>query len=170
MKPLICSKTNRILKNKKKLEDELNVKITCNNEEVTIEGEPENEFIAEKVIDALDFGFPYAKALSIKDDKDLEIINIKDFTNKQNLERVRARIIGKGGKSFSTLNQLTKCDFAIKDNKVGIIGELEWIENAIEAITSIARGTKHSHVYAFLEKHPIKPVYDLGLKKVKKKK
>jgi ribosomal RNA assembly protein len=168
MKPIICSRIDKILKNKKKLEDALNVKIFCKNNEIEIEGEPENEFIAEKVIDALDFGFPFAKAMSIKDDKNLEIINIKDFTKKQNLERVRARLIGKKGKSFSTLNQLTKCEFAIKDNKIGIIGEPESIENAIESIASIARGTKHSHVYAFLEKHPVEPIFDFGLKKKKK--
>jgi ribosomal RNA assembly protein len=169
MKPIICSKFERVLKNRKKLEDALNVKIFCKNNEIEIDGEPENEFIAEKVIDALDLGFPFAKAMSIKEDKDLEIINIKEVTKKSDLARVRARIIGKGGKSFSTLNQLTKCDFAIKDNKVGIIGEPECIENAIESITSIAKGTKHSHVYAFLEKHPLEPIYDLGLKNSKKK-
>jgi len=169
MKSLICTKPEKVLKNKKKLENLLNVKISCNKNEIIIEGESEDEFIAEKVIDALDFGFSFSKSISIKEDKDFEIINIKEYTKKQNLERVRARLIGKGGKSFSTLNQLTKCNFAIKDNKIGIIGEPECIENAIEAITSIARGTKHSHVYAFLEKNSIEPVYDLGLKKEKKK-
>ena len=140
------------MKNKKKLEQTLNVKIFCNKDEILIEGEPENEFIAEKIIDALDFGFPFEVALSIKEDKDFEIINIKDHTNKQNLERVRGRLIGKEGKSFNTLNQLTKCNFAIKDNKIGIIGEPECIEHAIESIISIAKGTKHSHVYAFFRK------------------
>jgi ribosomal RNA assembly protein len=171
MKKLICEKPQRIIKNRKKLEEELGIKITCESKEITIHGSPENEYVAEKVIEALEFGFPFSVALLIKDEDFMfEILNVKDYTRRKDLERVRARIIGKQGKTLRTLLGLTKCHFEIKGNQVGIIGEPEYIRNAQEAMISLIRGAKHANVYSFLEKHQVKPVFDLGLKEVKKKK
>ena len=99
-----------------------------------------------------------------------EALNIKDYTRRKDLATVRARIIGREGKALRTLLELTKCHFEIKDNQVGIIGEPEYMRNAQEAMISIIRGAKHANVYSFLEKHQVKPVIDLGLKEVKKKK
>ena len=66
MKKIFSEKLPRILKNKKKLEKELNVKITNKGKDVFIESESEDEYSAEKVIDALNFGFPFEYALLIK--------------------------------------------------------------------------------------------------------
>ena len=93
-----------------------------------------------------------------------EIINIKEHTNRQDFSRVRARIIGRRGKTLKTLCQLTKCYFELKDNNIGIIGYPEFIKNAQEAVISIIRGSKQSNVYKFLEKNQIGSVVDLGLK------
>jgi len=165
MKTILSEKLARILKNKKRLEKLLNIRITNRGKEVSIQGTPEEEYIAEKVIDALNFGFPFEHAISIKvEDFLFEIINIKDHTNRSDLERVRGRLIGKGGKSLGTLHQLTKCFFELKDNEIGVIGDPEHIQHAQESVISIIKGSKHSNVYSFLEKHQIKPVIDLGLK------
>ncbi len=165
MKTIICEKLPRIIKNKKKLEEILEIKITNRGKEVTINGKPEKEYLAEKVIDALNFGFPFGTAILIKEEDSIfEIMNIKDYTNRKDLERIRARLIGKKGKTLKTLNQLTKCYFELKENYIGIIGFPEYIKNAQEAVISIIKGTKQSNVYTFLEKHQVKPVVDLGLK------
>lgn len=165
MKTIISDKIARIVKNRKRLEKELHVKITNRGKEVFIEGEVEEEYLAEKVIDAINMGFPLSVAMFIKkEDFRFEILNIKDYTKRKDIERIKARIIGRRGKTLKTLHQLTKCYFEIKDNSVGIIGHPEYIENAIEAIISIIRGAKQSNVYSFLEKHQVKPVWDLGLK------
>jgi ribosomal RNA assembly protein len=162
---IYSEKLPRILKNKKRLEENLNVKISSKGREVFAEGIPENEYIAEKVIDALNMGFPFREAILLKDeDFVLEIISIKDYTKRRDLERIRARIIGKQGKTKKTLSQLTKCFFQVKDNEVGIIGSPEYVENAHEAVISIIKGSKQSNVYKYLEKHQTKPVIDLGLK------
>jgi len=165
MKTIISEKFPRILKNKKRLESKLNIKILNRGKEVQIDGKPEEEYIAEKVIDALNFGFPFSIAISIKEENlEFEILNIKDHTTRKDLERVRARIIGEGGKTLKTLNQLTKCNFELKDNQVAIIGAPEYIENAQESKISIIKGAKQSNVYSHLEKNQLKPVLDLGLK------
>jgi|TARA_Y100000031_G_scaffold87305_1_gene96029 ribosomal RNA assembly protein len=165
MKKIILEKLHRITKNKKKLEKELNVKITNRGKEVFIDGEPEDEYYAEKVIDALNFGFPFETALTIKKENLIfEILNIKDYTRRKDLERIKARIIGKKGKTLSVLHGLTKCSFELKDNTVGIIGNPEYIKNAQEAVIAIIKGSKQSNVYNFLEKNQSGKVLDLGLK------
>lgn len=170
MKKVICEKFQRITKNRKKLERILGVEIKNQGKEIIIEGNPEDEFVAEKVFDALEFGFPFSAAILIKEqDYMLEIIYIKDYTKRKNLEVVRARIIGRGGKTLKALSTLTKCYLELKDNSVGIIGEPEYIRTAQEAIFSLIRGSKQANVYAYLEKHQPKPIVDLGLKEVKKK-
>jgi ribosomal RNA assembly protein len=171
MEKIFCEKFKRIIKNKAKLEKNLGITLTANREEITIDGLPEKEYIAEKVIEALDFGFPFSIALLIKEeDLIFEALNIKNYTKRKDLAAVRARIIGKDGKTLQTLHHLTKCYFELKDNSVGIIGDPEYIRNANEAIMYLAQGAKHSNVYTFLEKNQIKPVFDLGLKEPKKPK
>lgn len=166
MTHLIIEKFPRVLKNKSRLEKYLNVKISVKGQEVTINGKPENEYIAEKVLEALDFGFPLSVALLIKQhDYLFEALNIKDLTKRKDLGRVRARIIGKNGKALRTLSNLTECYFELKDNSVGIIGHPENIKTAQEGISSLIRGAKHGNVYSYLEKHQTKEVVDLGLKK-----
>lgn len=166
VKTIISDKLPRITKNKKRLEKKLNIKITNRGKEVKIQGSPQDEYIAEKVIDALNLGFEYSVAIQIKEeDFVLEILNIKDYTKRHNLSSIRARIIGTKRKTLSTLSQLTDCEFELKDNQVAIIGPAESIENAQTAIISIIQGAKQSNAYKFLEKNKPKPIIDLGLKK-----
>lgn len=165
MKKILCEKILRVTKNRKKLEELLKVKITNRGKEVFIDGKSENEYLAEKVIDALNFGFPFSTAILIKtDDMVFEEIHIKDYTKRANLKTIRARIIGTKGGTLKTLNQLTKCYFELKDNSVGIVGAPEHIENAQDAIISLIQGAKQSNVYCFLEKHKTEEITDLGLK------
>lgn len=169
MKQIFSEEIELISKNKKKLERILNIEINLNGKEVSIDGKPEDEFIAEKIIDAIGFGFPVPVALLIREEDFLfEIINIKEYTKRKDFEVIRGRIIGSGGKTLKTLTELTECYFQIKDNRVGIIGEAEKIKNAQEAIIWIVQGSKQANVYGFLEKHHVQPIIDLGLKEKKK--
>lgn len=166
MKKIFLDETKNLRKNEKRIEDELNVKITIDKNEISIEGNAEDEFLTEKIIDALDFGFPIANALLIKNEEFLfETLNIKDYTKKKDLKTIRARIIGREGKTLRTLTTLTNCFFEIKENSVGIIGAPESIETAQNAIISIIKGSKQANVYDYLEKHKVKPIFDFGLKK-----
>ncbi|MFH1801643.1 MAG: KH domain-containing protein [archaeon] len=165
MKKIISEKLPRIIKNRKKLEKELNIKIKNRGREITITGAPVDEYIAEKVIEAIEMGFPISTAMLIKSEgNEFEIINIKNHTKRKDLKAIRARIIGKKGKTLKILQELTQCNFEIKENSIGIIGEPEYIKNAQEAIIAIINGAKQSNVYAFLEKHQVRPVGDFGLK------
>tara|TARA_Y100000310_G_scaffold328062_1_gene395468 strand:- start:14602 stop:15105 length:504 start_codon:yes stop_codon:yes gene_type:complete len=165
MKVILVDKLPRITKNKAKLEKTLEVKISNRGKEVSIQGKAEDEYIAEKVIDALNFGFPYSAAISIKTEENIfEILNIKDHTKSHDLKRVRGRIIGTEGKVLKTLSNLSGCAIERRENEMGIIGPPENIENAQNAIISIIKGSKQTNVYAGLEKGKPMPVGDLGLK------
>lgn len=165
MKKILSEKFQKIIRNKEKLEENLNVKITNRGKEIFIEGKSEDEYYAEKIIEALDFGFSFSTVILMKkEDFIFEILNIKDYTKRKDLERIKARIIGKGGKTLKVLHDLTECYFELNDNKVGIIGVSEYVKNAEEAVVSIIHGAKQSNVYNFLEKNREKPVVDLGLK------
>jgi len=171
MEKIIIEKIARVTKNRKKLEEKLDVKIENRGKEIFVTGNPENEYIALKVIQALEFGFPFSAAILIKDEDFMfEILNIKNYTTRKDLERVRARIIGKQGKTLKTLSNLTRCYFELKDNEVGIIGDPEFIKNGEEAIILIIKGSKHANVYSHLEKRQIQPITDLGLREEKKSK
>jgi ribosomal RNA assembly protein len=165
MKVILIEKFPRIVRNKKSLGAKLGVRINSRGKEVTIEGTAINEHAAEKVIEAIDFGFSLSTALLIKEkDFTFEVINIKDHTRRKDLELIRGRLIGTQGKTLKTLHDLTNCNFEMKDNEVGIIGNPEDIENAQNAVISIIKGSKQSNVYNLLEKNHPEAIDDWGLK------
>jgi ribosomal RNA assembly protein len=167
---LFPEKFPRIVKSKKRLEKILNVKIELKGKSIEICGDAENEYLAEKVINALSFGFPFKEAVSIKkEEKEFEILKIKEYTKRKDLKTIRARIIGKEGKALKTLTELTNCHLELKDNSIAIIGKPEELERANEGIISLIQGAKHGNVYKFLEKSRPEEIIDFGLKEEKDK-
>ena len=165
VKTIIVTKLSKIIRNKKRLEEKLNVKITNRGREIKIIGNPQDEFIAEKVIEALDFGFVFSQAIEIKEeDFVFEKFSIKDYTHRKNLESVRARVIGTKGKTLNTVGELTGCFVELNENEVGIIGPALSIKNAQDAVISIIQGAKQSNAYKMLEKNKPVPIVDLGLR------
>ncbi len=153
MQEIYIEKLNLIISNKKKLESELDVKITNKGKNLFIDGDAEKEYTAIEVMKAINLGFSIEKALLLKRENIiLQSLNIKDITKRHDLERVRARIIGTKGKTLKTLNNITNCEFSLKDNKIGIIGGAEEIEDAIQATTSLVQGSKQGNVYSRVER------------------
>jgi len=137
-----------------KLEKELGVKIKVKENEVLITGPGESEYIATQIIEAFNLGFSYDYAITLKNEENiLQVINIKDLTHRKNLELIRGRIIGTYGGTIRTVHELTSCAISLKDNQVGIIGHVEDIEDAIQAIKSLVQGSKQGNIYARIERH-----------------
>lgn len=165
MKKILCEKIVRIIKGRKFLEENLKVKIVNRGKEVTITGRAPDEYIAEKVIEAVNFGFAMEHAILIKkDDLTYAVLNIKDYTKRQDLERIRGRIIGSEGRTKNTLIHLSDCFIEVNGNSVAVIGHPENVEKAQEAIVSLIKGTKQSNAYNFLEHNRVKEPVDLGLR------
>ncbi len=143
----------KVLQNRRLLEKELKVKIDNRGKNVFVDGTADNEFIAIEVLKALDLEFSVPTALLLeKEEYILQEVHIKNLTRRKNLKEVRARIIGTKGKALSTMHHLTECHFSLKENTVGIIGDVEQMPDAIQAVTSIVQGGRHGNVYSRLEK------------------
>lgn len=153
MEILIFDKTTELRRNKTELEEKLDIKITIQGRKVTIIGSQIEEYEASLVLDAINLGFSARKALQLKDEsKIFRVLNIKNLTRKKNLQNVRARIIGREGKTKRTIENITNSDIVIKDNEIGIIADAESIEDTITGISNLIRGTKEANTYRYLEK------------------
>jgi len=150
---MFFEKTAELRRQKEELEKELNVKIKILGRKVTFEGSAIEEYEAAIVLDAMSFGFSAKSALELrKEYMAFKKIHIRDFTRRKNLNDVRSRIIGKEGKTKRTLEEISNCEIIITESEVGIIGEAESMDSAIQAIISIVRGTKQSNAYRYLER------------------
>lgn len=146
-------KLNKIKQVIKRLESKLSVKITYSRNKCEIRGEEFNEFLCEKIIKAIDFGFDVEDALLLLNDEfSLQFLNIKDYTKKKNLNSVRARIIGAEGRAKGTIEDLTGAVIVVNVNNIGIIVSSDHLSQVIQSIASLIHGAKHANVFAYLEK------------------
>ncbi len=153
METIYFEKISELKKNKKELEKKLNIVITIKGKTATIQGSPFNEYEASLILDAISLGFSAKKALQLADEQFIfRKLPVKNFTKRKNLHEVRARIIGKQGKTKRTIEEISGCNIIIKDNTIGLIGPSESIETATTALTNLIRGSKQANVYRYLER------------------
>jgi ribosomal RNA assembly protein len=153
MQEIYIEDIKKVILNKNKLEKELNVKITNKGKLFFVEGKGEDEYLALKVLEAIILDFSVDRALLLRNENIiLQTLNIKDLTKRKDIRAVKSRIIGTRGKTLKNLNHLTDCWISLNDSQVGIIGDAELIENAIQAMTCLIQGSKWGNVYARLER------------------
>jgi ribosomal RNA assembly protein len=153
METIYVSRIREVMKKKAKLQRELKVKILIRGKIVEFDGDALEEYEAQMVFDAINFGFSVELALQLKDDEmKFQKIKIRDHTRRKNLKDVCSRIIGRMGTTRKTIEEISGCRVKIKDNEVGVIGESDSVENAINAIIHIIKGSKQSNMYQYLER------------------
>ncbi|MBP7708639.1 hypothetical protein KA107_03055 [Candidatus Pacearchaeota archaeon] len=153
MKKIPVSSPKKIKKAIPYLASKIHITITVNGDSVYLEGNEVMEFLAEKIIQAIDFGFDPEDALLLKNETfSLEFINIKDHTHRQNLVDIRSRIVGTEGKAKQTIQTLTGAVIVLHGNRVGVIVDAEHVSQTIQAIISLIQGSKHGNVFAYLER------------------
>jgi len=144
-----------VVKNKIQKLTKTHLIIDSKEGDVTIESE--DSFAAyntQMIIKAIGRGFnPDIALLLIKEDYNLEIIDITEFTgkSKKKMQRLKARLIGTEGKAWKTVERLTDCHLAVYGKTVSIIGHAEEIELARQAVEDILKGAPHSNVYKFVQ-------------------
>lgn len=152
MKNLSIKSINKILINKKELEEKTKVKIEIKGKNIILNGEEIDEYLAEKIIEAIELGFSTKIALLLTDENYiLETMNIKLLT-KKNPRMIRGRIIGTKRKTLDTIEEISDCKIVLHDNIVGIIAHIEDIKGIVQAISNIIKGAKTANVYSFLER------------------
>ncbi len=143
---------------RKKIEKKLEVKMNIDSQEgdVEITGEDSLKLLtAQNVVKAIGRGINPDKALDLlEDDVVLESIDMTDFTNnsKKRLIVVRGRAIGTEGKSRAYIEELTGTHISVYGKTITIVGPYQTVSLARKALESLLSGSRHSTVYAWLEK------------------
>jgi ribosomal RNA assembly protein len=144
-------------KDKHDLEDWSGSKIDVDSTEgdVVITGKDALKlFELREIIQAIARGFsPETANLLLKPDYMLEIINLKDYgLDKPNkLMRVKARVIGTGGKARRVVEEMTDTQVCVYGKTISIIGECNGVTSAKRAIEFLIKGSMHSTVFKWLE-------------------
>lgn len=153
METIYFDRTGELKRTKTELEKKLRISLDIQGRKVIFSGDALDEYIAGIVLDAMNFGFSSKKAILLADENMIfRKISIKDFTRKKNLQVVRARFIGKNGKTKKTIENVANCEIFIKNNEAGIIGRAESIDEIMTAVTNLIKGTKQANTYRFLER------------------
>ena len=111
-------------------------------------------FKAMEIVIAIGRGFSPANALNLlKGENALHVIDLREFAGKSiaNLERIKGRIIGEGGKARKNMENLTGTYISVYGKTVSIIGDTSKLKLAVDAISSISNGSIHGAVYNKLE-------------------
>ena len=107
---------------------------------------------ARDIAHAIGRGFSPQRAFALLDDDVyLRIVNLEEFGGTPNqIRRLKGRVIGKGGKTRRNIEELTNTYVAVMGNTVGVIGEVENQQIAVNAIVRLLRGAEHSTVNRYL--------------------
>lgn len=140
---------------KRTLEKRTKTKIKISREgDVMITAEESfHTFLAAPIVKAIGRGFnPEIATLLVRDDFHLEIIDLRDFAkdSKAKLQRIRSRLIGTEGKARKILEKLTKTHIVIQGRTAAIIGAVEEVHIARQAIEKLLGGAPHNNVYQFI--------------------
>ena len=134
----------------------LNLSIDSQDGNVSIVGstsDPSLLFRARDIVLAIGRGFSPEKAfLLFLEDLNLYIIDLRElFESSSDIQRVKSRVIGRNGKTRHIIEEETKTNISIYGYTISIIGDLEHLSIAREAIDMLIRGVLHRNVYRFLD-------------------
>ncbi|HDJ26314.1 MAG TPA: RNA-processing protein [Candidatus Bathyarchaeota archaeon] len=148
---------------KKEIEDSLGVELDIDSRtgdvEITLrEGNPDPSSLlrARDVVLAIGRGFSPERAFRLLRDEDamLRIIDLREIfgRSKSDITRVKGRIIGREGKTRRIIEELTGAYVSVYGHTVAIIGGMEQVQVAEEAIQMLIEGRMHSTVYRYLHR------------------
>ena len=141
---------------KRAIERRTKTKIRVSKEgdvQITAE-ESVSTFITVPIVRAIGRGFnPEIATLLARDNFHLEIVDLRTFAkdSKAKLQRIRARLIGTQGKAWKMIEQLTNCYLAVHGRTAAVIGGVEEVQIARQAVEKLLGGSPHSNVYHFIE-------------------
>lgn len=145
---------------KLKIEESCNVTLDIDgaNGEVFIKSKGPVEkiepFKAMEIVTAISRGFSPENAMTLLEgDNTLHVIDLREFVGKSNanVERIKGRIIGEGGRARRNMENLTSTHISVYGKTVSIIGDASKLRSAVDAISSISNGGMHGAVYTKLE-------------------
>jgi ribosomal RNA assembly protein len=141
---------------KKQIEEETGCSLDISKEgEVTITGDDGLKlYTTQDIVKAIGRGFnPKIALLLLKQDYAFELIEMTDVAgkSKNTMQRLKGRVIGKGGKSREEVERLTDTHISVYGKTVCIIGEIQQVAITRQAVSMLLGGAMHKTVYKFLE-------------------
>lgn len=142
---------------KRELEEQTGATIEVDSKEgdVVVSGKDAvTGYVVKDIVKAIGRGFnPEFSLQLLKPDYAFELIDLSDTAKSKNAQlRIKGRIIGKQGKSRNLIEKLMEVRISVFGKTVGIIGELERVTFAKQAIEMLIEGSPHANVYSWLEK------------------
>jgi len=141
---------------KRRIEKKAKVKIDVTAEgDVTIEGDFLGVYETINVVKAIGRGFnPEISENLFKDNFAFEIIDLNDFAGKSQKKRTRlkGRVIGEDGKARKFIENYTNVHISVFGKTITIIGDIEEVTVAKQAIEMLLEGSPHTSVYRWMEK------------------
>jgi ribosomal RNA assembly protein len=142
---------------KKELEEQMNSKVHIDSKEGDVRIVSTDSiklYLLKDVIKAVGRGFNPEIAIRLtKQDFVLELLSISDFVkSKDQILRLKGRVIGKAGKARATLEEFTETNISVYGKTIAIIGFCDNVAVCKKAIESLLTGSPHSSVYKWLEK------------------
>ena len=120
------------------------------------DADPASLFKAKEVATAIGRGFSSERAFYLFEDEELtlQVIDLREIIgrSRSDLKRLKGRIIGKNGKTREIIEELTKALISVYGDTISIIGYIDQISVAREAIVMLLQGKQHRSVYRFLYK------------------
>lgn len=154
---MIPEKRAKLLEDKELLASiakRLKCELELEENNVTITGEAYDEYLGKNVIAAFGRGFDLHQAyLLLTDEYYFTPISLKElFGTKDQISRVKARIIGTDGKTKEYIESVSGAKLCIYDNTVSMIGTIEQNKIANVAIQILLEGGTHKKAYRIMEK------------------
>lgn len=128
--------------------------------EVEIHGDPLEEIRAFNIVKAIGRGFAPERALRLlEDNANLAVIDVSEFGGTDNAnERLKGRVIGRNGETREKIEEDTDTEIAVYGKTVSILGKMQNVEIAREAVIQLLEGRSHSTVYTYLKRNQSKIV------------
>jgi len=112
-------------------------------------------FKAVDIVTAISRGFSPERAFRLADeDAVLDVIDLREYSgrSKNSLSRIKGRIIGLNGKSRRIMEELTGAYVSVYGHTVAMIGRVDEVKLAREAVEMLAAGSPHRSVYRMLQR------------------
>ena len=143
----------------KKLSVGLRIDSQTGDVEITLTStaqDPTALFRAKEVVTAVGRGFSPEHAFRLLEDDEtvLEVIDLRETVGRSqsDMKRLKGRGIGKAGKTRRIIEELTEANVSVYGHTISIIGNMDQVEAAKEAIQMLLRGGLHGTMYRFLHK------------------
>ena len=113
-------------------------------------------FRAKEIVTAIGRGFSPEHAFRLLEDNEamLEVIDLRETVGRSqsDMKRLKGRVIGKEGKTRRIIEELTEVSICVYGHTISIVGEIDQVQVAKEAVQMLIRGSLHRTVYRFLHR------------------